>query len=114
MTTRYKTAENPPKKSGMYPVIFRFDPLPNEECGLYVDCAEWMCHGDKYTPDPIPHDDRSEYERAVSILRGDYDITVLKDGFYEQCDGNLWRVEPEFWAELPLTPEGRAGNAPEA
>lgn len=113
MTTWYKTAENPPKKSGMYLVIFCFDPLPNEECGLYVDCAEYMCKGDKWTPDPVPKDDRSEFERVCGLLRGDYDNHVEEDGFYEQSGDKLYRLEPEFWAELPMTPEGRAGNAPE-
>lgn len=112
MTTWYKTSENPPTKSGMYLVIFRFDPLPNEECGLYVDCAEWMRKGEAWTPDPVPQDGKSEYDRLLGLIHGDYDEYVPEDGFYEQNGDKLYRVEPEFWAELPMTPEGRAGNAP--
>jgi len=113
MTTWYKTSENPPTKSGMYLVIFRFDPLPNEECGLYVDCAEWMRKGDSWTPDPVPQDGKSEYDRLLGLIHGDYDRKVEEDGFYEQDHDKLYRVEPEFWAELPMTPEGRAANAAE-
>ena len=114
MTTWYKTAEKLPEKSGMYLVIFRFTPMPDEECGLAIDCAEWMRKDDKWTPDPIPRDDCSEYDRMIGILTGKYDNTVEEDGFYEQTGDELYRLEPEFWAELPLTPEGRACNAPEA
>lgn len=113
MTTWMKTKENPPKKSGMYLVIFRFDPLPDEECGLAVDCAEWMRKGDKWTPDPVPQDGRSEYERVVGLIKGDYDREIEEDGFYEQHGMDMHRLEPEFWAELPPTPEGRACNAAE-
>ncbi len=113
MTTWYKTAEKLPEKPGMYLVIFRFDPLPNEECGLYVDCAEWMLKGDVWTPDPVPQDGRSECERLLGLLNGDYDVSVKEDGFYEQTGTEMYKLEPEFWAELPMTPEGRAGNAPE-
>lgn len=113
MTTWYKTAEKLPEKSGMYLVLFRFDPLPNEECGLYMDCAEWMRKGDQWTPDPVPQDGRSECDRLLGLLKGDYDERILEDGFYEQTGAEMYKLEPEFWAELPLTPEGRAGNAPE-
>ena len=113
MTTWYKTAETPPKKSGMYLVIFRFDPLPNEECGLFVDCAEYMRKGDKWTPDPVPQDGRSEYDRVMGLIKGDYDLVIEEDGFYEQHGSQMIKLKPEFWGNLPLTPEGRACNAPE-
>lgn len=114
MTTWYKTAENPPKKHGMYLVLFRFDPMPDEECGLAIDCAEWFNEGDKYTPDPIPRDDKPELERIVDILSGEYDVAVTEAGFYEQSSEAMFLIKPEFWAYPPLTPEGRACNAPEA
>ena len=113
MTTWYKTTETPPTKNGMYLVIFRFDPLPNEKCGLYVDCAEWFNKGDKYMPDTVPQDGRSEYERVVGLLAGEYDIEIEEAGFYEQNGNTPYKLNVEFWAELPMTPEGRAGNAPE-
>lgn len=113
MTTWYKTKENPPKKHGVYLVIFRFDPLPDEECGLSVDCAEWFNKGDTFTPDPIPRDNRSERERMIAILDGEYDIAVEEAGFYEQTGDKVYKLKAEYWAELPMTPEGRACNAPE-
>lgn len=113
MTTWHKAKEKLPEKSGMYLIITRSNPLPGDECGLYVDCAEWMRKGDHYTPDPIPQDGRSEYKRLIGILTGEYDKEVEEDGFYEQDGETLYPINVEFWAELPMTPEGRAANAPE-
>lgn len=113
MTTWHKTKEKLPEKSGMYLIITRSNPLPGDECGLYVDCCGWMRKGDYYTPDPIPFDGRSPHERLIALLTGEYDKEVEADGFYEQDGETLYPINVEFWAELPMTPEGRAANAPE-
>lgn len=113
MVIWHKTKEYQPTKSGMYLIITRSNPLPGDECGLYVDCCRWMRKGDYYTPDPIPQDGRPKHKRLIGILTGEYDKKVEADGFYEQDGDVLYPINVEFWTELPVTPEGRAANAPE-